>query len=401
MNVKVRAGDTLIRIAAREGISLADLRHANPDVDPRALRIGQVLDLPGRRDDFSTRPARGDLSAQRALRQLEETAGPTISARELMRAIDRGTRDHDRNMASGELREFARWTQAHADQLTDGAKQVMALYAKAGEKAAARDQTGLSESDRAKLLHRMALVNEGSTSPTPPSVPPPPPAAPPTAGERDRTPDTAKEWQREAMRNPAQIFKRQVADRRWNRDPDAPSSSGHCAIATLAMAVESYGLERKGLNKPGHVRDQDSIDDVARRMPDKFMVKKNGGNTWYSRTSEGAKAGTYAYQMAAAAKRMGLEERQHSGISMKEIDRALERGHMICLAGEAGAKFRSAQGHTYGDGHSVLVMGKTADGHYLVCDPLSKKGPTRLTREQLASYDTSGYTSTEVWRAKE
>lgn len=391
MNVTVRAGDTLIRIAAREGITLAELRRANPGVDPRQLRVGQRLDLPGRRDDFSDKAVKHDASAQKALRDLEQHGGPTISARELLRAIDKGTGDHDRHMATAEFRDFQAWTKSHASQLTEGAKDVMALYAKAAKTAVSRGDTGLSEADRAKLLHRMAQVNDGPAAP---------PASPPTTAA-DRTPDTAKEWQQKAVKNPAHIFKRQVADARWNRDPDAPSHSGHCAIASLAMAVEAYGLERKGLDKPGHVRDQDSIDDVARRMPDKFMVHKDGGHVWYSRTSEGAKAGTYAYQMKTAAKRMGLEEKQHGSMSMREIDQALAKGHMICLAGEPGSRFRSSQGHTYGDGHSVLIMGRTGDGRYLVCDPLSKKGPTKLTREQLASFDTSGYTSTEVWRAKQ
>lgn len=379
----------MIRIAAREGVTLAALRQANPGVDPRALQVGQKLVVPGGRDEF----VRGghDASVQRALRQLAQSAGPTVSADELRRAIAHGTADHDGHMASSEFGDFNRWAKTHADQLTDGAKQVMKLYENAAERAQSHRQSGLTDEARTRLLHRMALVNGGGSAPAPEPRPQP----------RDGKPGTAKEWQREAMEHPAQIFKRQVADRRWNRDPDAPSHSGHCAIASLAMAVEAYGLERKGLNAPRHQRDQDSIDDVARKMPDKFMVQKNGGHTWYSRTSEGAKPGTYSYQMAAAARRMGLEEKQHSGMSMNEIDRALERGHMVCLAGEPGEKFRSAQGHGYGDGHSVLVMGKTKDGHYLVCDPLSKRGPTELTREQLKSFDTSGYTSTEVWRAKD
>ena len=34
-------------IAVAYGISLADLRAANPDVDPRTMRIGTVLVIPG------------------------------------------------------------------------------------------------------------------------------------------------------------------------------------------------------------------------------------------------------------------------------------------------------------------------------------------------------------------
>jgi len=43
----VKKGDTMWAIAQEYGISLADLRAANPDVDPRTMRIGTVLVIPG------------------------------------------------------------------------------------------------------------------------------------------------------------------------------------------------------------------------------------------------------------------------------------------------------------------------------------------------------------------
>ena len=43
----VKKGDTMWEIAVAYGISLADLRAANPDVDPRTMRIGTVLVIPG------------------------------------------------------------------------------------------------------------------------------------------------------------------------------------------------------------------------------------------------------------------------------------------------------------------------------------------------------------------
>jgi 5'-nucleotidase/UDP-sugar diphosphatase len=43
----VKKGDTMWMIAQDHGISLADLRAANPDVDPRSMRIGTVLIIPG------------------------------------------------------------------------------------------------------------------------------------------------------------------------------------------------------------------------------------------------------------------------------------------------------------------------------------------------------------------
>ncbi|MFH1474273.1 MAG: LysM domain-containing protein [Chloroflexota bacterium] len=42
----VKKGDTMWAIAQSAGITLADLRAANPDVDPRAMRVGTVLVIP-------------------------------------------------------------------------------------------------------------------------------------------------------------------------------------------------------------------------------------------------------------------------------------------------------------------------------------------------------------------
>lgn len=44
---RVRKGDILGRIAQRYDISLKDLMAANPGVDPRRLRIGKILTIPG------------------------------------------------------------------------------------------------------------------------------------------------------------------------------------------------------------------------------------------------------------------------------------------------------------------------------------------------------------------
>jgi LysM repeat protein len=40
------AGDTFARIAAKIGLSVQAILDANPDVDPRRLRIGQKIDIP-------------------------------------------------------------------------------------------------------------------------------------------------------------------------------------------------------------------------------------------------------------------------------------------------------------------------------------------------------------------
>lgn len=43
---KVKKGDTMWAIAQRFGVSLAALKAANPDVDPKAMKIGTILIIP-------------------------------------------------------------------------------------------------------------------------------------------------------------------------------------------------------------------------------------------------------------------------------------------------------------------------------------------------------------------
>ena len=53
---EVRAGDTLADIAARYGVSLAELMAENEDTDPFALAVGTMLNIPG----FAEDPETGD-----------------------------------------------------------------------------------------------------------------------------------------------------------------------------------------------------------------------------------------------------------------------------------------------------------------------------------------------------
>jgi LysM repeat protein len=43
---KVKKGDTMWAIAQEFGVSLADLKAANPDVDPQKMAIGTILIIP-------------------------------------------------------------------------------------------------------------------------------------------------------------------------------------------------------------------------------------------------------------------------------------------------------------------------------------------------------------------
>lgn len=55
--VSIRRGDTLWQIARRNNMSLDRLRQANPGVNPRSLKVGQRIKLPGASDGFDAAPA--------------------------------------------------------------------------------------------------------------------------------------------------------------------------------------------------------------------------------------------------------------------------------------------------------------------------------------------------------
>ncbi len=66
----VKEGDTLAGIAARFGVSLQDLRDANPSLDPSQLSIGQTVRLPASNDA----PAAASTPAPAATKPPEATA---------------------------------------------------------------------------------------------------------------------------------------------------------------------------------------------------------------------------------------------------------------------------------------------------------------------------------------
>lgn len=56
--VSIRRGDTMWAIARRNHLSLDRLKQANPGVNPRALRVGQRIKVPGATDGFDAPAAR-------------------------------------------------------------------------------------------------------------------------------------------------------------------------------------------------------------------------------------------------------------------------------------------------------------------------------------------------------
>jgi LysM repeat protein len=83
---QIRKGDILGRIAQRNGISLKELIAANPKVDPRRLRIGSTLTIPGR-----TSPSP---SASSSIPQVETKSGLPDKSPPAPRPIEESEEPH-------------------------------------------------------------------------------------------------------------------------------------------------------------------------------------------------------------------------------------------------------------------------------------------------------------------
>src|SRR5687768_1971372 len=66
MTYKVKSGDTLSKIASRNGVSLQQLLEANPKfkANPNKLKVGDVLDLPNGTSTAPTQPLPSSLPSR-------------------------------------------------------------------------------------------------------------------------------------------------------------------------------------------------------------------------------------------------------------------------------------------------------------------------------------------------
>jgi len=75
-----------------------------------------------------------DESAAAAIKELNQISGK-INADTLTKAIEKGIGDADEHSAGPEFGMFKAWAHHHKDELTPGAKKVMAIYTKYASEA--------------------------------------------------------------------------------------------------------------------------------------------------------------------------------------------------------------------------------------------------------------------------
>lgn len=176
--------------------------------------------------------------------------------------------------------------------------------------------------------------------------------------------------------DPMSYFFCQFQNDRFN--PTGPSSSSNCGPASLAMALKAFGLT-------------DGSDVEA--TIEKTRQAMTGSNDIHS--------GTDVSQVVQGAHAFGAQAQAVSGLGA--VEQALADGKLVVAAGDPvvyEGRFTGAQTAKYDGGHFILVVGRDADGNFLVNDPLSRVGTLTITRDELQGYLAyQGWNSAvAVWR---
>jgi hypothetical protein len=89
----------------------------------------------------------------------------------------------------------------------------------------------------------------------------------------------------------------------------------------------------------------------------------------------------------------GAGTARYESPSLKNLDHLLANGHRAVIMGHPWRAWGDSlmkQGHYLNHRdpgeHACCIVGKTADGHYLMGDPLSKKGFVEVTGKQVEAF---------------
>jgi hypothetical protein len=206
--------------------------------------------------------------------------------------------------------------------------------------------------------------------------------------------DTSVSPVRFAMRSNVRnaFFKHQILRSRWNKD--GPLSSGNCAPTSLAMAARVFGAEPSGMSV------EESIH-RARATYDRGLHESRG---------------TTRAQIETAARALHLNVKPLKtdlppSQALARVNTQLNAGRVVVLAGmpgkagsgptayeqaftraysaaiRRGARLRH-RSYDFNGGHSILVLGRDANGRYVVGDPISEVGYLAITGGELKDFMT-------------
>lgn len=178
----------------------------------------------------------------------------------------------------------------------------------------------------------------------------------------------------------------------YNRE--SPNSwSNNCGPTSLAMVLKVNGKMPQGLTNEQQI-------DYARGLMYPKLAKTDGKDVTLPsgetvRVLDIDKMLTNVTSATAGMKAGGLEGAS-SQKGWAAFDEALDAGKSLVVEGNISTKYKAAfkdeataTGGNYqggGDGHFMAVLGKTAEGKYLVADPMFSGGAVEMTRDELANF---------------
>lgn len=184
------------------------------------------------------------------------------------------------------------------------------------------------------------------------------------------------------------FFITQYQDDTYNRE--SPNTwSNNCGPTSLAMVLKVNGKMPEGLTSEQQI-------DYARGLMYPKLAESSGKDVTLPngktvRVLDADKMLTNIDAATAGAQGGGLEGATHQK-GWADFDAALNAGKSVVVEGNISSRWRGnfsgATGNYQGggDGHFMAVLGKTADGKYLVADPMFSGGTVEMTREQLAVF---------------
>ncbi|RKG76884.1 C39 family peptidase [Corallococcus terminator] len=166
-------------------------------------------------------------------------------------------------------------------------------------------------------------------------------------------------------------------------NPEGGTSTRNCGPTSLAMALRAQGKMPEDLSPEQQI-------DYARGLmypnAEGSMVEVNGQQY---RVLDQDGTNTDISAVTSAAESVGAGGSQATGWGA--LDDALASGKTVVCPGNVGSAWSESfpdedAYHLEGDGHFMAVLGRTAEGKYLVADPLYPDGVVEMTRAQLEPF---------------
>lgn len=178
----------------------------------------------------------------------------------------------------------------------------------------------------------------------------------------------------------------------YNRE--SPNSwSNNCGPTSLAMVMRANGKMPEGLTAEQQIDHARALMYPELAKTDGRDVTLPGGQTVRVLDIDKMLSGIDGAQTGMKAAGFENAEKQKGWAA---FDEALDGGKSLMVEGNISGTYKTAfkdeaaaTGGSYqggGNGHFIAVLGKTANGGYLVADPMFSGGAVEMTRDELGAF---------------